>query len=135
VQYLTADLNLNWDGGQMMIAPTFRWTDPDTGATFYNWGVVVQAGQFVAEHHQIYARYELVSPGDMPGSEVDYNSITVGYSFFPLIDTNLYKFSVEFSYLFDPLSNTIVPADTGVGFLPATEGAQWYFRLQAQFGF
>jgi len=132
---LTVDFNINWDGGQAIIYATWRFTDPQAGESFYNWGLVAQGGHFITERQQLYARYELVSPGDQPGDEIDYNSITVGYNFFPFVETNVMKFSVEFSYLFDALSQTIVPASTGVGFLPASEGAQWYFRLQAQFGF
>ncbi|MHC4938477.1 MAG: porin family protein [Planctomycetota bacterium] len=132
---LTLDLNINWDGGQAMIYGTWRFAEPDEGEGFYNWGLVAQAGHFVADKQQVYARYEIVSAGDQPGDFDDYNTITIGYSFFPFVESNVNKFSLEFSYLFDAIDNTIVGPDTGVGFLPASEGDQWYLRFQAQFGF
>jgi len=132
---VTVDLNVNWDGGQAMIYGTWRFVDPRGEESYANWGVVAQGGHFIAPQHQLYGRYEVASAGDQPGDFDNYNSVTFGWSYFLFADSNVNKISVEFSYLFDALSRTIVPASTGVGFLPSSEGDQWYFRVQAQFGF
>jgi len=133
------DLSINGDGFQGLLSTvwTYAITDPaDKDIYHYNsFGVMAQGGFFIAEQHQLYAQYNLISPGLDPGRFTNYNSLTLGYNFFPFVRTNRWKFSVEGAYLFNRLNETLVPTKVSLGFHDSDENGQFYFRLQTQFGF
>jgi hypothetical protein len=56
-------------------------------------------------------------------------------NWFPFEDSNNFKLTAEFAYLFSALSNTIVSPDESLGFLPSGSSGQLHLRLQFQFGF
>jgi hypothetical protein len=131
---LTADVSANWNGGQALVFGNFSHKEFKDGTSADTYGFVAQAGHFVTCTSQFYGRYELVSPGSTSGDLATYQSLTAGLNYYPFRWTNRYKLSAEFSYLFSPLSRTIVPAGGVLGFLPSDED-QFYVRLQLQFGF
>jgi hypothetical protein len=132
---LNLDLGFNGDGYQAMVAGSITWREPQTGDSFYNYGILVQGGYFFTEKMQVYGQYNLISPGDQPGALDDFNSITAGVSYFPFVRTNRWKFSGELGYLFDAINNTLVAPSGTLGWLSSDEDGQLYFRIQAQFGF
>ena len=133
---VTADLSVNWSGGQAMVYGTWRTAELRAGGTVEDYGYVAQVGQFISNVAQLYARYEAVVPGDgRPSTVKQYDSIVGGVNFYPFRWTNRYKFSLEGGYLFSVMDSTIVPPGTNLGFLSSTEDEQWYVRLQMQFGF
>jgi hypothetical protein len=132
---LNADFSFNGNGYQAMVAGSWFWHEPDTGESFSNYGLLVQGGYFLTEHVQIYGQYNFISPGDQPGDLEDFNAMTAGFSYFPFLWTNRWKFSAEVGYLFDALNDTIVDPSESLGWLASNEPGQTYFRIQAQFGF
>lgn len=131
---ITADLSLNWDGGQALLFGNYRHSDDTDGTVADRWGFVAQAGHFITCTSQVYGRYEMVLPGKVPSDMATYQSVTAGFNYLPFRWTNRLKLSAEFSYLFAPLSETIVPTTDVLGFSDATDD-QFYVRLQCQFGF
>lgn len=134
------DVSVSGNGYQIMAAASWTYAvqDPLNASAAYstnNFGFLVQGGVFVAPRHQIYAQYNLVSPGIDPGRFVDFNSLTFGYSFFPSLRSNRWKFSAEAGYLFDAINDTLVPASGNLGYLASDEPGQVYARIQTQFGF
>jgi hypothetical protein len=132
---LSFDLSFNGNGYQAMVAGSMTWREPQVGDAFYNYGILVQGGYFVAEKLQVYGQYNLISPGDQPGTLEDFHSITAGVSYFPFVRTNRWKFSGELGYLFDAINNTLVTPSGTLGWLASDEDGQLYARIQAQFGF
>jgi hypothetical protein len=132
---LNLDLSFNGNGYQAMVAGSMTWREPQVGDAFYNYGILVQGGYFVAEKLQVYGQYNLISPGDQPGTLEDFHSITAGVSYFPFVRTNRWKFSGELGYLFDAINNTLVSPSGTLGWLASDEDGQLYARIQAQFGF
>jgi hypothetical protein len=132
---LNLDLSFNGDGYQAMVAGSITWREPQTGDSYYNYGILVQGGYFFTEKMQVYGQYNLISPGDQPGALDDFHSITAGVSYFPFVRTNRWKFSGELGYLFDAINNTLVAPSGTLGWLSSDEDGQLYFRIQAQFGF
>jgi len=130
---LTADASVSWNGGQALVFGNFRHSKWRDGTTRNAWGLVAQAGHFVAPTVQAYGRYELVAPGSTLGDLETYHSVTLGCSYLPFRWTNRYKLSAELAYLFTPLSRTIVPASGVLGFSPSAND-QLYVRVQLQFG-
>jgi hypothetical protein len=132
---INLDLSFNGNGYQAMVAGSMTWREPQFGDSFYNYGILVQGGYFFAEELQVYGQYNLISPGDQPGTLEDFHSVTAGVSYFPFVRTNRWKFSGELGYLFDAINNTLVTPSGTLGWLPSDEDGQLYFRIQAQFGF
>lgn len=135
VAQMNADISFNGNGYQAMLAASWTRHEPKGGASFKNYGLLVQGGYFFTAHLQTYAQYNLVSPGDQPGDLKTFHSINAGMSYFPFRWTNRWKFSAEIAHLFDALNKTIVEPSGSLGWLPSDEDGQTYLRLQAQFGF
>lgn len=132
---LIADISFNGDGYQALVSGTWLWTDPKVGQDFSNYGLLAQGGYFIAELWQLYGRYDLISPGDMPGSQDTFNALAVGVNYFPFSWTNRWKFSGEAGYLFEALDRTIVSPSGSLGWLASDDDGQWNLRFQTQFGF
>lgn len=81
---LNLDLSFNGNGYQAMVAGSMTFPDPQTGDSYYNYGLLVQGGYFFAEKLQVYGQYNLISPGDQPGTLEDFHSIMTGVSLFPV---------------------------------------------------
>ena len=135
VAQLNADISINGNGYQAMLATSLTQHVPREESSFTNYGMLVQAGYFFTEHFQAYTQYNLVSPGDQPGDLDTFRSISAGVNYFPFSWTNRLKFSAEIAHLFSIFNNTIVAPSDSLGWLPGDKDNQTYFRLQAQFGF
>ena len=130
-----ADLSVNGDGYQAMIAGTWAAIDPDGGDWYNNYGVLLQGGYFVADRTQLYTAFEWIDPGDQPGDLDPFTTVSVGVNFFPFVRTNRWKFTAEVAYLFGRLDQTIVAPSDSLGWLASDESGQLNIRLQAQLGF
>lgn len=130
------DLSINGSGYQIMVAGVWNYLLNATSAapSYNNWGLMVQGGVFVAPKHQLFAQYNLVTPGSDKDGYGDYNSITVGYNFLPFEETNNWKFTAEAGYLFNSIDDSLVSPSSSLGYYASDEG-QVYGRLQAQIGF
>ena len=129
------DLSFNGDGYQAMVAGSATWRDPEGMESSTSYGLLAQAGVFVAENQQVYTQYNFLSPCDAPGNLENFDSLAVGYSFFPFDWTNRWKFSAEVGHLFGSLNQTVVGASGALGWLPSDEDHQTYLKFQAQIGF
>jgi len=132
---LNADLSFNGDGYQAMVSGSATYRDPQALNSFMNYGVMAQLGYFVTEKSQLYGQYNWLGPGDQPGNLEDFNSLALGYSYFPFEWTNRWKFSAEVGQLFGTLDQTVVEPSGALGWFPSTESGQTYVKLQAQLGF
>jgi hypothetical protein len=129
------DLNFNGDGYQVVFTGSATWRDPVDGDSFTNYGLLAQGGYFVGQGSQLYAQYNLISPGDQPGDLEVFNSLAAGYNYFPYLWTNRWKLTAEGGYQFSALNQTIVEPSGSLGWLASDEKGQAYVKLQAQFGF
>lgn len=132
---LIADISFNGDGYQALVSGTWQWQEPKVGQDFNTFGLLAQGGYFIAEPWQLYGRYDLISPGDMPGSQDTFNALAVGVNYFPFSWTNRWKFSGEAGYLFEALDKTIVAPSGSLGWLASDDDGQWNLRFQTQLGF
>ena len=112
-----------------------RVAETGSGEPFWNYGLLAQAGYFVARASQLYAQYNLLSPGDLEGDWETFHSVTLGCSYFPYLWTNRWKFTGEAGFLFSALSKTVVEPSGTLGWLPSDEAGQAYLKLQVLFGF
>jgi hypothetical protein len=103
--------------------------------TFQFWGVLAQYGHFFAEKWQIFGQYDGVFPGSLEDQFDTYSAVGLGVNFFPFVNTNKQKFTIEMRYLFSAINDTLVPPSEVLGFLPSDVKGQFLFRVQFQFGF
>jgi len=129
---VTADLSVGGDGFQAMAYA--MWTWEAVGRLQSQWGFVAQVGYFIFEPWQVFAQYSLVDPGPIAGL-LPFNQLTLGTNAFPFNWTNRIKLTLEGALLFNPINSTLVTPSTGIGWLPADAGRQYYLRAQLQFGF
>ncbi len=131
---LNADVSINGDGYQVMLAGVWAHHSPQGSPSFSNYGIYLQAGYFFTPKWQGYARYDFVSPGDQPGNLDTYNAPGIGVNFFPFPNRR-WRFSAELNHLFSTLNETIVAPNPELGWLPSDSSGQTSLRIQAQFGF
>jgi len=129
---VTVDLSVGGNGFQALAYGTWSWAA--VGTLQSTWGFVAQGGYFIFDPWQVYARYELVDPGNIPDL-ITFHALTLGTNLFPLTWTNRIKLSVEGGLLFSAVNQTLVSPNGIIGWLPADEGNQYYLRFQLQFGF
>jgi hypothetical protein len=134
VGQLNADVSINGDGYQVVLAGVWAHHSPQESPSFSNYGIYLQAGYFFTPKWQGYARYDFVSPGDQPGNLDTYNAPGVGVNFFPFPNRR-WRFSAELNHLFSALNETIVAPNPELGWLPSDSSGQTSLRIQAQFGF
>jgi hypothetical protein len=132
---INVDFSINGSGYQALLAGSGSWADPISGEPFWTYGLLAQAGYFVARANQLYAQYNLLLPGDLEGDWETFHSLTLGWSYFPYLWTNRWKFTAEAGYLFSALSKTIVSPSGSLGWLPSEEAGQGNLKLQVLFGF
>ena len=67
IAQLNADVSFNGDGYQAIVAASWTRHEPQVGGSYNNYGFLAQSGYFFTNHSQVYAQYNLISPGDQPG--------------------------------------------------------------------
>lgn len=132
---INADLNLNGDGYQAVLAGSATWRELGPSGAFWNYGLMAQLGVFVTDHGQIYGQYNLVDPGDQPGGLDPFHSVALGYNHFPFLWTNRWKFSAEAGLVAGAVNDTIVAPSGSLGVFPSDDSTQAFVRVQAQVGF
>jgi hypothetical protein len=112
----------------------YRSTDPaDGGMSVDDIGFVIQGGAWVAEHFEVYSRFDMTIPDDDRPTEGDeFRTITTGVNFYPHPHTDNIKIGAEVLYMFDAEADSIVEPNPFSSVRASPDGDQWVFRTQAQ---
>ncbi len=126
--------SMEGDGWNAYASGYYRSTDPsDGGMSVDDVGFVIQGGAWVAEHFEVYSRFDMTIPDDDRPTEGDeFKTITAGINFYPRPHTDNLKIGAEVLYMFDPESDSIVEPNTFSSVRASPDGGQWVFRTQAQ---
>jgi hypothetical protein len=132
----TIDASIEGDGWNAFGAVVGRNIDT-AGATFDDYGLLAQAGFFVSEQTELFARYDIVMPDEDRAATADpFSSITLGANYYLSPKSHAAKFSADVVWYPDSQADTggLVPANTGIGLLADTPGSegQVVFRVQMQ---
>ena len=108
-----------------------------TGQDFTDVGFVVQGGAFVSRRVEVFLRYDHVipdgkarSPGFIQGTGTeDFRTVTGGLDFYLIPGSSLGRLTVDFQYMFDAQSTSIVSPVFNSGVFAST-GRQWTLRAQ-----
>jgi hypothetical protein len=143
VLYVSADVDVKGSGWNALGQFMYQRSEPgegfgvESGQTFGDMGFVVQGGVFVTQNLEIFLRYDQVIPD---GKERDpavsngtgtheFRTLTGGLSLFVLPGRPSARFSVDYQYMFDAQTTSIVPAALNAGVFPST-GQQSTLRAQ-----
>jgi len=108
-----------------------------TGQRFTDLGFLVQGGMFVNRRVEIFLRYDHLipdgkarSPGFVQGTGTEeFRTATSGLNFYVIPESSLAKLTVDFQYMFDAQSTSIVSPVFNSGVFEST-GRQWTVRVQ-----
>ena len=129
------DATFNGNGYQVLVAGVWTRQYLENILGFNQYGLYMQGGYFFTNTFQAYARYDLVSPGNMGGNLEVYSAPGIGINIYPFHFTNKWKFTVEYNHLYSTMNKTIVAGDLPLGFVNSDYYGQRSFRFQLQFGF
>ena len=143
VFYVSADAGVKGSGWNVLGQFMYQRSEPgegfgiESGQTFDDKGFVVQGGVFVTHDLEIFLRYDQAIPDGKerePSSSRgtgthDFRTLTGGLSLFVLPGRPSARFSVDYQYMFDAQTTSIVPAAFNAGVFPST-GPQSTLRAQ-----
>lgn len=127
---LTADAGAEGDGWSAFAAGHFQRTD-DAGTEFDDFGLLVQGGLFVAENTELFARYDHVFPDGGRDNDGDFRTFTAGVTQYLTPGSHTVKVTVEFMYMPDAQSESIVRVRPNLGVI-ASDEEQSAIRVQLQ---
>jgi hypothetical protein len=126
----TADVTVEGGGWNVFGAGVWRHSDA-AGLETDDFGLVAQAGVFVTEQAELFARYDVVFADAASGD--DFSTLTAGVNYYVLPQSHAFKLTADVLYYFDAEADTaLIGPNTGVNLLSDAEGGQVGVRLQAQ---
>ena len=144
VLYVSADVDVKGSGWNALGQFMYQRSEPgegfgvESGQTFGDMGFVVQGGVFVTQNLEIFLRYDQVIPDGKERDPAfsragtgthDFRTLTGGLSLFVLPGRPSARFSVDYQYMFDAQTTSIVPAAFNASVFPST-GPQSTLRAQ-----
>lgn len=130
----TIDVGFEGDGWNALAVYTGRVIDTD--ASLHDSGALVQAGVFISDRAELFARYARIFPDDdRSGGSDDFSAFTGGLNWYFIPHSHAAKFTGEMTWYSDPQSGSgsIVKApDTGIGLLSDSDGGQVSIGMQMQ---
>lgn len=142
-EQLTADVTLEGSGFNVIVAARLIRIHPEDGNTTHDPGCWTQAGVFVHEYIELWARYDaLFSDGKIHsypqrdgGLLEDYQAFGVGINGYLVPRTNYAKLQADFLYVPRSVANTWASPSDNSGVLSTEVGRQWSFRTQLVLSF
>jgi hypothetical protein len=138
LQQYTADITLEGSGFNLLVAGRLLRVHPQTGNTTLDPGLLAQAGVFVNQRIELWARYDALFsdgqvhsfPDDRNGLQDNYQAIGAGANYYLIPNTNVAKLQADFTYVPDPIAATWAQAGDNAGVLLTQTNNQWATRLQ-----
>lgn len=127
---LTADAGAEGDGWSVFAAGHYQQTD-DAGTEFDDFGLLVQGGVFIADNTELFARYDHVFPDGSRDNDGEFRTITAGVTQYLTPASHTVKVTVEFMYMPDAQSESIVRVRPNLGVI-ASDEEQSAIRVQIQ---
>lgn len=131
----TADASIEGDGWNIFAAFYGRHIEAGD-ETYDDLGFTVQAGVFVTEHHELFARYSAVFPDDdRSGGTDSFSEITAGVNWYFIPESHALKVTLQAQYYPEPTtdaSSLISTPNTSIGILPDADSGQLAVVAQLQ---
>jgi hypothetical protein len=138
LEQVSADVTLEGSGFNLICAARFLRINPDQGNTTHDPGVSAQAGVFVHEYVELWARYDALFsdgkihsfPTDQEGVRDDYQAFGLGINGYLVPRTNYAKLQADFLYEPQKIASTWASPSDNAGTLETEITRQWTVRVQ-----
>jgi hypothetical protein len=109
----------------------------EPGLDFTDFGIVAQAGFFIAEQTELFGRYDIVIPDDDRTNGEDFQTVTLGANYYFIPRSHALKLTGDVMIFLDRQSDSasIVMPNTGQGLLASDGRGQFVGRVQMQLVF
>jgi len=126
----TVDGSLEGDGWNAYGAVIGRTTDAAGMDEFTDWGVIGQAGFFISDDTELFARYDALIPdGDRVNDEL-FQTITGGANWFLVPESHAAKVTGDVGISFGEQDMSIAPATSATGLVATSDDTQVVARIQ-----
>jgi hypothetical protein len=140
--YLTGGVHGEFSRFSLVLNGTGGYVDYKVVAPVWEYSFVAQAGVFVIDHLELWARFDGVwSDGNPrpasadPSGTTDFRTVSGGLNLFAFPPTHRVKLQLDFQYMFDPQATSLVPTWPNNGVLATATGQQWAMRVQTVVSF
>jgi len=138
LEQFTADVTLEGSGFNVLVAGRLLRVKPGAGNTTRDPGLLAQAGVFVHERVELWARYDALYsdgrfhsfPDDRNGLLDSYRAVGAGINGYLIPRSNQAKVQTDFTYVPRPITSTWAEGSDNSGVLRTESGNQWAIRLQ-----
>jgi hypothetical protein len=128
----TADFSWLGDGWNAYGSVVYRRTDTGAAA-FDDFGAVVQAGLFVTDDAEVFARWSGVFGDSSRGATGEgYSDISLGMNYYLAPESHAAKFTLAMTYTLDPTTGSIVRTSNGHNLFNDSEDGQIGVTAQLQ---
>jgi hypothetical protein len=138
----TLDVSLEGNGWNAFAAFVGNSLDPDQGASSDNYGGIIQAGVFVADQWELFARWDAIffdddfTTGD---NDDDFHTITAGVNYYFVPESHAAKLTADVVYFLNEIDaatqvGALAPSQKTT-LLPSGDDDQFAIRLQMQLMF
>lgn len=138
VEMTTATIDYSFVGDGWNFYAAGIWQNNDNGTTDTDdLGVVVQAGMFMSDQDELFARWDGVFPDSNQASNEDFNALAFGWNHYFTAESHAAKFTLQLDYYLDESSASIVSTSStgGHNLLSSAEDGQFGITAQMQFLF
>lgn len=138
ITIITADISAEGDGWNAFASGVWRRTDAAGADSFDDYGILAQAGVFVTNDTELFARWSTIFPDtDRTGGSDSYSTLTGGANYYVIPASHAITISGDVQYMFDAQASSasIIKASTSINQLADTSDGQVAARLQLEFIF
>lgn len=129
-------VDASYEGGGWNLYGAFigRTVDTSGGASFDDFGAVVQGGVFVTDQTELFGRWDAVFPDDNRTNGQDFHTLTFGANHYIIPDSHAAKLTFDVQWFLDDQagSSSLVGVNEGIALLGDSNDDQVSLRLQIQ---
>lgn len=128
--FWAAEASAEGDGWSLFGTAIGRWTDPGSGESFYDAGLLGQASVFVSEQTELFGRVDAVIADDDGPAPDDFTTVTGGFNFYPIEQSRAIRFTVEGLWFLAGTDGSPVNASRTTNLRAASRSGQAAARAQ-----
>ncbi|NUQ67413.1 MAG: hypothetical protein HUU18_03920 [Phycisphaerales bacterium] len=131
---VSGDVSVEGNGWNAHASATYRNTEAAGSPDLDAWGVLVQAGVFISDQWELFARYDGVFADNGGAGDDGFNTVTFGTNYFVSPNSHAAKFVADVCYYLDDVagSSAMISPNGRLGLLSDAEGDQVAFRAHFQ---
>lgn len=130
--YFTGDLGIEGNGWNLYAAGVVTSSNDSTQGWITDAGIIGQGGFFVTDHLELFARYDILLPGDRENEDQDFSAVTSGFNYYIVPNSQAFKFTANAIYYIGEQADSFANPDTNIALLASPSDGQWAIQAQVQ---